>query len=427
MHTDLDDLLETAQGDALLVVGPARHNPAMVYLTGMAHIGEAVLVKRRGRAPRLYVFPLEREEAARTGLEVRVLERSRFSQPAKGDTVEMLALLFQHVLADQDVAGQVRVYGRRESGETYGALRRVEQRMPNLTLVGESLFSSVLGQARVTKDSAEVERIRQMGRVTVEVVDAVVDRLTSGYAADGYLVNGDGQPVTVGETKRLISVWLSERGADNPQGTILSVGRDTGIPHSAGLDDDLIPIGRPILLDLFPCEAGGGYFHDFTRTWCLGHAPDPMAKVYDLVLDAYRQSLASMRPGVTAQSLQARVCDLFEAQGHPTIRSHPGTQAGYVHSLGHGVGLDIHELPALRLGVEGEMDLRPGMVMAVEPGLYYPEENMGVRLEDTVWLRPDGKPEVLAAYPMDLVLPVRSKRKAYARPKGDKRPRRSKP
>jgi Xaa-Pro aminopeptidase len=98
---------------------------------------------------------------------------------------------------------------------------------------------------------------------------------------------------------------------------------------------------------------------------------------------------------------------LFEAKGHPTIKSNPQTQDGYVHGLGHGLGLHIHEYPRFSLIASESDRLVPGVVITVEPGLYYPDRNMGVRLEDTIWVRPDGHMEILAEYPLDLVLPIK--------------------
>jgi Xaa-Pro aminopeptidase len=409
MKSQIDDLMAQAGIEALLVLGPSRHNPPMAYFTGLGHISEGFLVKRRGQAPSLYCFPMEREEAARTGVDARVLDWSGVHKAANGDSVEMLALHVQHVLEEQSIEGRLGLYGRKDAGQVWGALRRVEERLPRVRFSPESNSSSILSRARVTKSADEVERIRRMGRITTEVVQAVVDYLTSQTAAGGYLTTGSGEPVTVGAVKRMIDRLLVERGAENPEGTIFSVGRDTAIPHSAGLDDDRIPLGKPVLLDLFPCEAGGGYYHDFTRTWCLGHAPDAVAALHEEVRNAYRDALAAIRPGVTAASVQARVCDRFEAAGHPTIRSHPDTMEGYVHSLGHGIGLDVHEPPAFRHSLDGNVPLEAGMVFAVEPGLYYPEQEMGIRLEDTVWLRPDGGVEILAEFPTDLILPVQGR------------------
>ena len=80
---------------------------------------------------------------------------------------------------------------------------------------------------------------------------------------------------------------------------------------------------------------------------------------------------------------------------------------GYVHSLGHGLGLNVHERPLSRHTLPDDHILKPGVVVTIEPGLYYPEKGMGVRIEDTYWVRPDGKIELLAEYPYDFVLEMK--------------------
>ena len=98
--------------------------------------------------------------------------------------------------------------------------------------------------------------------------------------------------------------------------------------------------------------------------------------------------------------------DYFEAKGHPTARTHPGGHDGYVHSLGHGVGLDIHEEPRLSIAPGNDTLLMPGHVVSVEPGLYYPERGFGVRIEDTIALQADGSVLNLTHFPYDLVVPM---------------------
>ena len=85
----------------------------------------------------------------------------------------------------------------------------------------------------------------------------------------------------------------------------------------------------------------------------------------------------------------------------------PGVlENGYVHSLGHGLGINIHERPWSAHTAADDNILRPGVVVTIEPGLYYPERDMGVRIEDSYWVRPDGQLELLAEYPYDFVLPM---------------------
>ena len=87
--------------------------------------------------------------------------------------------------------------------------------------------------------------------------------------------------------------------------------------------------------------------------------------------------------------------------------SHPGTHVGYVHSLGHGIGLDIHEGPRLSSGAGNDAVLQPGHAFSVEPGLYYPERGFGVRIEDSVAFTETGELVYLSHYPYDLVIPMK--------------------
>ena len=263
--------------------------------------------------------------------------------------------------------------------------------------------------ARMTKDYFEVERIRRMGKITTEVVGLVADYITSQSAKGEVLFRLDGNPLTIRDVKQHINLWLSERGAENPEDTIFTIGRDAGVPHSSGNLDDILRLGQTIVFDIYPCEAGGGYFYDFTRTWCLGYAPDEVLSIYEAVLSTYQQIVAQLEVGKPFKVYQEIACDLFSARGYPTIKEDPMTNQGYVHSLGHGIGLNVHERPWSGV-TSDEMDLLiPGTVFTLEPGLYYPDKNMGVRLENSLWISPDKKIELLADYPLDLVLPVKAR------------------
>jgi Xaa-Pro aminopeptidase len=410
MKTDIDSLMESNDIDALLVTGPARHNPPMYYFTGDVHLGQADLLKLRGQAPVLFYNSMERDEAARTGLATKGLDDYRYPEllkQANGDQVKATVQRYQKMFADFDLsAGRVALYGKIDAGSAYATFAGLQRAIPGIEFVGQT-DDSLLLMARATKDPNEVERIRRMGQITVEVVGLVADLLASQRVKDGVLVRPDGEPLTVGRVKRQINLWLAERGAESPHGTIFSMGYDSAVPHSSGTDEDPLRLGETIIFDIYPCEAGSGYFYDLTRTWCLGYAPDEVLALYEDVRSVYQEVLGELKPGGRCQQYQRRACELFEARGHPTIRSDPHTQRGYVHGLGHGVGLDIHERPRSGRNASPEDSLEPGAVFTHEPGLYYPERRIGVRLEDTLWMRPDGSLEILAEYPYDLVLPVR--------------------
>ncbi len=407
MKEDIDRLMQEASLDALRITGSNTNNPPLKYFTGRSHLTQATLLKKVGQPPTLFHQSMERDEARRTGLPTKNLDDYdwfQLLQESDGDALEASAQLHKRLLEDFDVSGRVAVYGQVELGPSYAILKRLEELMPDVEWVGEHPRNSVITKARATKDPQEVENIRQVGEASIEVVRLLADYLTSRSVKNGSITDSEGRPITVGLVKRRINLWLAERGIDNPEGTIFAQGRDAGVPHSVGEDEDEIRLGVPIVFDLFPAQAGGGYYHDFTRTWCLGHAPDEVLEVYEDVREVYEQVNAALEVDMPCRELQLTTCEAFESRGHPTVKSHPKTQEGYVHSLGHGIGLAVHEGPSFS-HVKGNTDrLLPGSVITIEPGLYYPDRDLGVRLEDTVWIRPDGGVERLVEYPLDLVL-----------------------
>ncbi len=410
MKTDLESILTKHQLDGLLVVGPAMHNPAMVYLTGGGHLTNADLILKRNGKGVLFHGTMERDEAAKSGFDLRpytAYPMNDLLRQTNQDRTQALALRYKLMFESAGLtSGRVGLYGRIDAGYSMAVFRALQSLLPELELVGD-VENKVLQRAMMTKDEQEVARIRRMGQVTVEVVSRTAEFLTSRRVAKDVLVFDDGRPVRIGDVKQKINLWLAELGAENPEGTIFAIGRDGGVPHSSGNPEDVLRLGSPIVFDIFPCEAGGGYYYDFTRTWCLGFAPDEVMGLYAQVLQVFQQLSAELRVGERFTHFQDRACQLFEAMGHVTIGTDPATESGYVHSLGHGVGLNIHERPFSGSNADPEDILSPGNVITLEPGLYYPERGMGVRIENSLWVRPDGVFETLAEFPLDLVLPMK--------------------
>ncbi len=419
MKQDLDRLMAERGLDALWISGPANHNPAMVYFTGVANLTRADLIKKRNEPPVLFHYPMEREEAARTGLRCRNLNEFKLDQilrEAQGNAARAGAIRIARMFRELGVRGRVGVGGTVELSSAYAVMEELPSQAPDVKLVSDSK-DPVLGGARSTKDANEIEHLRAIGAASTAVIGETAEFLSSHTVHGKTLVGRSGEPLTVGRVKAFIRTGLAQRGAESPEGLIFAPGRDAGIPHSSGIDRDPILLGTPIVFDLFPCEMGGGYFYDVTRTWCLGYAPDDVQQLYDQVLLAYTEAEKKIRPGTRAREVQLGVCRIFESMGHPTILSDPQTERGYVHSLGHGVGLDVHELPYLSNAESNRDLLQPGVVFTLEPGLYYPDRNMGVRLENTLWIQPDGTVKVVAPYPLDLILPARRGSKNSTAPK----------
>lgn len=405
MKSDLDALMKDRNLDAILVLGNAEHNPPMTYLVGGGHVSHAVLIKKLNEEPLLFCNVMEREEAARSGLKIIALRL-----PPITEFIDRHTELFGSYGLS---SGRVGVYGKTDLSQALLLLDLLRNAFPEVTFLGESSGDSIISRAMETKDENEVTRIRRMGKITTEVVGMVADYLTSREVRDDeVLVKEDGSPLLIGDVKGKISLWLAERSAMDVEGCVFAIGRDAGIPHSMGNPDDVLRLGKTIVFDIFPGEAGGGYFYDFTRTWSLGYATSEAQMLYDEVKSVYEKVIENIDLNVQFKEYQKFVCEEFNRNGHNTpIHTNGVFTQGYVHSLGHGLGLNVHERPSSR-HTDGEDNLlKPGVVVTIEPGLYYPEKGMGVRIEDSYWVRPDGKIELLAEYPYDFVLEMKKWKK----------------
>jgi Xaa-Pro aminopeptidase len=409
MKTDIDGLIGSAGLDAIMVLGNAAHNPPMYYLVGGGHVNNAVLVKKKGLSPVLYCNAMERGEAAKSGLQL---------VPVNSSPIEALLKAPGEILEAQGLTrGRLGMYGTLDAGSLLGVVSAIRAACPDLEVLGEPKEDSIFLRAMETKDAGEIEQIRRMGGITIEVVSRVAALLTtSDVGADEVLLAENGVPLTVADVKSKIALWIAELGAENPEGCIFAIGSDAGLPHSAGTPEDPIRLGRTIVFDIFPSQAGGGYFYDFTRTWSLGYASSEAQALFDQVSAVYSHVLDEIRLNVAFKEYQKLVSDEFQKNGHDTLMHTEGVlEHGYVHSLGHGIGLNVHERPWSRHTAGDDNVLRPGVVITIEPGLYYPEKGMGARIEDTYWVRSDGALERLAEYPYDFVLPMpkwRSRRKS---------------
>ncbi len=392
--------------DAAVIMGSVAGNPTLYYMVNGAKLTSGTVVKQRNQPAVLIHGSIERDEAARSGLETIDIKRYNYLEllrEAGGDRLAAMVRLLARVFQDHEISGRVAFYGTGDRGAAYALLRAIDTHLPEIEVVGEfgsNLFTAV----RSTKDPAEVERIRQAGRKTVATVDATIGFLRSHRVRDDTLMNNDGAPLTVGGVKRFVRRTLFEHDLEEEVETIFAIGRDAGIPHSHGEDGDVVRLGQAIVFDLFPRERGGGYFFDMTRTFCLGYAPAEVVSVFQDVQACFDTVVSALEAGTPAGRFHQMACKFFESRGHPTLLSNPGTEEGFVHTLGHGIGLSIHEQPFIHDAPGAQDVLEAGAVFTIEPGLYYPDRRFGVRLEDVFYLDAEGVFHNLTNYPKHLVI-----------------------
>jgi Xaa-Pro aminopeptidase len=251
---------------------------------------------------------------------------------------------------------------------------------------------------RRVKTPAELAGIRRAQAAAEAGMAAACELLRAARPdGDGGLV-ADGEPLTSERMKAAISQRFLERGA-TADGFIVSHGAQAAIGHHLG--DGQLRVGETIVIDLWPRDNASACSADMTRTFVVGEVGEEVAEWHRLCREALDRAVDDIRPGVRGSEVFGHTCDLFEAAGYPTQRTKaPGEvlSDGFHHSLGHGVGLEVHEQPLL--GFVGHEPLVAGDVVAVEPGLYRAGYG-GVRLEDLVLVTDDGA-ERLTSFPYDL-------------------------
>ena len=321
----------------------------------------------------------------------RSLEYGRALREARAETVERGS--------DYDYERRVEAHGRHEGwSRTLAAFLRaygVESvatppRFPLQTadgLRGQDIAvqaddEGVVTEIRASKADEEVEYVRRAQRAN-EAAMGRAEALLAGATVESGVLHHEGEPLTSERVKEEIEVTLLRHGCALDE-TIVACGTDAADPHERGSGP--LAAGEPIIVDIFPRSKQTRYHADMTRTFCRGDPTETVREWYDLTAEAKQAALAAVEPGATGEAVHAAACDVYEAAGLPTLRADPTAETGFIHSTGHGVGLEVHELPHV---AENAGELRPGQVITIEPGLYDPEVG-GIRIEDIVVVTADG-------------------------------------
>lgn len=241
---------------------------------------------------------------------------------------------------------------------------------------------------RIRKTQWEIAEIRAAQAAAGRALSGAVEFLASCRIRQGRIVSSVFGGVTSEKVRGLIKEKLLAQGYLGIN-TIVSCGAQAADPHAIGSSP--LQAHQPIVIDIFPVSLRTHYYGDMTRTIFKGEPSRELQKMYEAVRQAQEQAVAEIRAGIDGSHLYKETLKFFESAGYPTAFT--GKQPeGFIHGLGHGVGIDIHEPPSL--GPRSWI-LEAGNVVTVEPGLYYPRRRDripagGIRIEDTVVVEKDG-------------------------------------
>ncbi|PLS15293.1 Xaa-Pro dipeptidase [Bacillus sp. M6-12] len=222
--------------------------------------------------------------------------------------------------------------------------------------------SGAVEKLRLIKTPSEIKILKD----AAEIADAAFKHIVS-YIRPG---------LTELEVSNELEFFMRKQGATSSSfDIIVASGHRSALPHGVA-SDKIIEAGDFVTLDYGAYY--NGYVSDITRTLAVGEPSEELKKIYDIVLEAQLRGMAGIKPGMTGREADALTRNLIEEKGY-------GQYFG--HSTGHGIGLEVHEGPAL--SVKSDTILEPGMVVTVEPGIYIPGVG-GVRIEDDTLITDSG-------------------------------------
>jgi len=355
-------------------------------IIALEHDGEVVIVANsleEGRA--------RKESRAREVFNIDAFGAKEFARTANSRE-ELDAEVIKRFLGSRGV--------RRVAVGTYFPLGMAER----LRAAGiELVVDRELSERRRAKRPDEIAALESTQRATEDAWAKGVDALKRSTVRKDGTLELDGETFTAERLRAVVEARLLELGCVS-EGAIVAPGKQAADPHQIGSGP--LRAGEAIVMDIFPQNKTTRYWADMTRTVSKGEPPAEITKLYEITRRAQDVGIKALRPGITGREVHELVEDVIWDAGYDTLRpgqqrsSNNGPPRGFIHGTGHGVGLEIHEMPSV--GRAGTTPLAPGDVVTVEPGIYLPELG-GVRLEDMLVITETGSRNLTRA-PRQLVV-----------------------
>jgi Xaa-Pro aminopeptidase len=362
----------------ILLFGESYHHPNIFYRSGFLVPDPVVLVDQDGHTT-LWTSRLEEGRArveARVD-EVRCSEELGLSELMKkaGNEQDAWSLLLQAVCSEQGLE-QVDV------DSDFPALYADHLRAADVDVRPRS---DLYRRERRIKTQQELEWIEQTENAGMDALQRAIDVIAAAEMRDGILWR-DGRPLSGDDLIFTVESRLLELGCTTND-SICTGGPESADPHRS--TSEVLRVGLPIVLDIFPFDKKTRYWGDMTRTVVRGTPPPEVERMYEAVREAQQFGVDMVKPGVNGRDIHLGICEVFKSHGYgslPKPYRDIKSDARFIHGTGHGLGLEIHEFPRIS---DVDLVLEVGDVVTVEPGLYDPRLG-GIRIEDLVVVTEDG-------------------------------------
>ncbi|MGB7001293.1 MAG: Xaa-Pro peptidase family protein [Halobacteriota archaeon] len=358
--------MENMSAKALLMVSGSMHNADMYYATRFLSADPFVYL-RLSHKDILIVSQMEYERAKKESIVNEVRSSLDYGHDLKTEEF-ILKVLLEEGITSIEVPKYFSLFTAEELRKTGIEVAPVEE--------------LIMTKEREIKGEQEIQYVRKAQRACEHAMGIAIEVIKKSSVKDNYLIEND-KILTSERVKAYVEYALFDFGCACDVGElIVACGKRAADPHFFGSGPIFANV--PIIIDISPRLKLERYYADMTRTIVKGEPEKEIKDMYEVVKHAQDAALAFVKEGVTCKEVHNLVCDIFERRGYGTIRRRNKT--GFIHSTGHGVGLDLHEKPNI---ADNDYELRKGNVITIEPGLYDPEVG-GVRLEDMVLVLKNG-------------------------------------
>ncbi len=381
LRGELDDILAKKGAEALLLYSESFKNANMYYLTKFLAPSPFIFLKKVDAEPIVILNPMEYPRAQKESIikDVRCYLEYDLVKVMKAEKEPRLGgIKFIAAVVEKELGTDTKICVPQNFPVMVADVLREEG------LNVQPMFG-VIESARETKNAEEIRDIKEVQTIAEEVTDEAINLIAEAKVGSKRILfikeDGKEKPLTVGRLKSLFGHKFLDKGCIIEEEIIVACGPRGSDPHYFGNPEDELRANQPIVLDIFPRSIRKRYWTDMTRTIVKGKAPEKVKKMFEAVLEAKNASTDALKAGALGSDLYNLCCDVLEKAGYQTTRGGKQITKGLTHSLGHGVGLGLHEDPAMNELYK--FPLKSHSVVTVEPGLYDPEVG-GVRIEDLV-------------------------------------------
>jgi len=383
LRKDLDTVLAEKGAEALLLYSESFKNANMYYLTKFLAPDPFIFLKKADTDPMIITNTMEYPRSQKESIikDVRCYTDYNYMQVVKAAAEPKLgAMKFVATVVKKQLGKKTKICVPSDFPTITTDVLRKEG------LIIQPMFD-VVEKVRETKDPDEIDEIKAVQEVTEKVTAEIIDLIANAEVDTKKTLIVKKEPLTVSRIKSFFGHYFIDHGCVMEEEIIVACGPRGADPHYHGDPQDKLKANQPIVLDIYPRSLRARYWSDMTRTIVKGKAPDKVKKMFNAVLEAKNASIDALRAGVLGSEMNDLCCDILEKAGYKTIRGGKQITEGFIHSLGHGVGLDIHEGPGMNELYK--FPLKEHNILSVEPGLYDPSLG-GVRIEDIVEVKKSG-------------------------------------